>query len=161
MKPRHLHVAAALCAAGIIAAGGAFFWRQNAERELRLALNQYGETRNLVARYEDLRARAHKRPSQAAAQTLFSAVNKRCDELHLSECMESLRPSTSRREGADALDLRMRGLYLGETMRWLQSLEAMPDTNIAVLTLRRTDRRLLDLDLRLERATAAAQERAP
>lgn len=148
-------IAAVILAVVLASSWFVYSWHKSSGEKLQQAVRQYGEIRSMLAEYDMLRHQVSTRPQTAAKQSLFSAINEKSAELGFTACIESLRPSASQDQKTEILDLQMRGLYLSEAMRWLQTMEALPDVRIDTLNLRRTDKQLLDLDMRLVKSQGA------
>lgn len=117
----------------------------NADRAER-ARKRHASLCALAADYGAL-ARA---PEAAAPQkrSLFSLVNREAERLSLSRRIEALRPAArDEKDGGERIELRMTGLYLQQAVQWLHALESRPGVRIDSLTLRRTAKNLLDLDM--------------
>lgn len=119
-------------------------WCAGATVALQRAERQYAEQLGQIARYRALRGRT---AAEQPARNLFGMVNDTAAGLGLSACIETLRPTVSEERGMAFLDVRLRGLYLGECMRWIQAMEGA--AAIVSLNLVRTDNGLLDADMRL------------
>lgn len=117
----------------------------NAERAER-ARKRHASLRALAADYG-----AWARVPESAApknRSLFSLVNKEAERLSLSRRIEALRPAArDEKNGGERIELRMTGLYLQQAVQWLHALESRPGVRIDSLTLRRTAKNLIDLDM--------------
>ncbi len=150
MTKKHI-IAAAMLLFSAIFVWKSWSWNLDSDNRLKRTLNQYGETRSLIVKHERLRSLETSVNASAGNDSLFSSANEAGMELLLVDCIESLRPGTSQDGKTEILDIQMRGLYLGEAMRWLQAMESIPGADMDSLSLRRTDMQLLDMDMRLVR----------
>ncbi len=84
----------------------------------------------------------------SAKRSLFTLVNREAERLSLSRHIEALRPA-ARKEGNDAerIEMRLSGIYLRQGVQWLHALESHPGVRIESLSLRRTAKNLLDMDM--------------
>lgn len=89
-------------------------------------------------------------PQDKAGQgrSLFGMVNREAERLALSRRIEALRPAArSEEDGGERIELRMAGLYLQQAVQWLHALESQPGVRVDSLTLRRTAKNLVDMDM--------------
>lgn len=84
----------------------------------------------------------------SAKRSLFTLLNSEAERLSLSRNIEALRPA-ARKEGTDAerIEMRLSGVYLKQGVQWLHALESHPGVRIESLSLRRTAKNLLDMDM--------------
>lgn len=149
-----IYIFAAVCAAFLL--GGIGLWKFDAScrQDLEQAKRQYGDTRALIDKYENMRTSASPRKKEAT-EGLFAEVNRIGTDLRLARRIETLRPSggTSGKEG---LDLQIRGLYLAEFLRFLQRIENLDNVTVERMILTRPASRLLDVEMRLIRQEASS-----
>ena len=86
--------------------------------------------------------------AKTGGRSLFGMVNKEAERLAPSRRIEALRPAArSGEDGGERIELRMAGLYLQEAVQWLHALESHPGVRVDSLTLRRTAKNLVDMDM--------------
>lgn len=129
--------------------GGLYLWKMERESENRLAAisRQYDVIGSKIMRYQ-----AQKQllaASEKDAGSLFSEINKIAAQTGVQDRLENLRPAEDRQ--GETLELQLRALYLGETMRFISFVESLKNTVIERLNLRRNPNTLLDLELRIKR----------
>lgn len=147
-----LYIFAALCVLFLL--GGIGLWKFDAScsQELEQAKRQYGDTRALIAQYENMRTRASPRKKEPT-EGLFAEINRIGTDLRLIRRIETLRPS-GESAGKESLDVQIRGLYLAEFLRFLQRVENLDNVAVERMTLTRPASRLLDVEMRLIRQEA-------
>lgn len=118
-------------------------FRAASQKTLATATRQYDALKEKIALYQTLRPRGDASASDAG---LFAETSKIAAETGVADRLDNLRPSED-----GALDLRLRSLYLRETLRFISLIEALPNAAIERLSLRKDANNLLDLELRLKR----------
>lgn len=123
-------------------------WRYNAgsQREFERIVRQYAQIEPKLAQYKILGKISSPQSYQG---NLFAQINNICADLGMARRVEALRPSENMRKGQESLDLQLRGLYLGECLRFLDAVEKLARVRTERLTLNRRDDRLLDLEMRI------------
>lgn len=127
----------------------AFDYRDGNASRAERARQRHASMRLLADDY----ARLSQSPATAASakgRSLFSLVNKEAERLSLSRHIEALRPAARNdSDNAERIELRMANVYLKQGVQWLHALESRPGVRIGNLTLRRTAKNLLDMDMTL------------
>lgn len=117
----------------------------NASRAERARL-RHASLQRLADEYGALSRTPEAKAGQA--RSLFGMVNREAERLALSRRIEALRPAArSEENGGERIELRMAGLYLQQAVQWLHALESHPGVRVDSLTLRRTAKNLVDMDM--------------
>ncbi|MDE5831681.1 MAG: hypothetical protein K2H64_01620 [Desulfovibrio sp.] len=137
------------CAFAILLTAGVFLWQfsRSSAKNLETAKRQFVALSEKIAGYENLKGSVGDKANPA--EDLYAAVNRAAARCGVGDRLENLRPA--RDKSGEALDLRLRSLYLGEAMRFLSQTETLDRTSVERLTLRRDANNLLDLEMRLRR----------
>lgn len=144
--------AALLFCAGILVfllLTGAYLWKteRKSETALLAAQRQLDALQPKIKLYlEQSRALD---ASENDAASLFSEINRIAAQAGVHDRVENLRPADGKQ--GESLELQLRALYLGETMRFISLVESLKNTVIERLSLRRNPDTLLDMELRVIR----------
>lgn len=128
---------------------GVYLWEmeRKSENTLLAAQRQLDALRPKIRRYlEQSQLRA---ASENDTASLFSEINRIASQTGVHDRLENLRPGEGKQ--GETLELQLRALYLGETMRFISLVESLKNTVIERLSLRRNPNTLLDMELRVQR----------
>lgn len=133
-----------------------FEYRERCIRKAERARNQYASLETLTQEYRQL-SEISAFPDTSKMETeqgLFALVNAEASSVGISGAIETLRPSSrGGQENGERLELRLGEVDLSQSIRWLYALEEKHrNINVESLTIRRTTRGLLTLDMILSRS---------
>lgn len=129
--------------------GGLYLWKMENESASSLA----AATRQLEALQPKIRRYQAQRQLHAEGKknegSLFAEINNIAARTGVQDRLENLRPGEDK-EG-ETLELQLRSLYLGESMRFISFVESLQDALIERMSLSRNPNTLLDMELRVRR----------
>lgn len=129
-----------------------FLWRFSisAQNTLDTSIRQYEQIQTKLDRYLSLSQNTTQ--LNADKEDLFAQVNRMAAQCGISSRLENLRPAG---KGDDSMEIQLRSLYLGETVRFISLIEALEIVNIERLVMRRSLNNLLDLEVQIKRKNNA------
>ena len=133
----------------VLLLAGVYLWKteRDSANSLANAERQLETLRPKVLRY--VAQRQLRDAPESDAENLFAGINKIAMQTGVHDRLENLRPAEDKQ--GETLELQLRALYLGETMRFISHVESLKNTGIERMTLRRNPNSLLDLELRVRR----------
>lgn len=135
-------------------------YRETCARQAERARKQYISLRALTREYRQLSEMSAFPDSTKTEQGLFALVNAEAASVGIIGAIETLRPSSREgQENGERLELRLGEVDLSRSIRWLHALEQKHrDINVESLTLRRTTRGFLTLDMIISRMRDTAHQ---
>lgn len=139
----------------LMALGGQALLERRAESEAK-ARQMAARASRVTALAKEL-AKAPRSSARAPQnRTLLAVVNHEVKRLGLGRHLEAVRPGKSEKQGRaeSLLEFRLSGMYLRGVLDWVRAVEAMPGVRVVRMSMSRSGKDLLDLDMAIARAEA-------